>query len=658
MLLLLRLTSVTADQRLELRNSAIQTLLRIIHAYGSSLGPEAWSICIKSVIFRLLSAIETRLRDAHHGESANAGGGDWDETAVVVIQGVSNLLASYIDVLTAYPAFTALWHDLHGHLATMLDFDSLDINSATFSSLGSILSKCDDGPKSSFDTKTIDLAWDLWSRRIPVAREDTGKFEDNQKCLLSWVEALVELYRLIREDLTVERVRRMLSLVKEAMQQATPGSYSSDAEYVTPLQGRILDVLKMLRTDIHGVPSAMISQVADFVSLAFKQDQPAGGNAKRTYVAMSKESMGILQQLILDNASDSDIYTSDALTSALSALQIPVALKYSFQVSTRSLAPWRAATSAALVILEATLPQLRSIDVPRSTLHEIWHIIVQFANGIIAAECDKAPGADILGDQEFDIASFHKLRELIIPSLGAEAVLEKTRKAYAEGLFRTSIIHDPAPAEAAIIYGGNADGAGLAALYKRRTGRTIDAPATKRDKMAYVCLDELFALVSAHDEATAAPMILVQPPTPRAPPGPMTHPGPMNPLAPGRGGQQEQANALYVRLARTAAPYLILRSALTLRSYIADQPLRGRMPQPLSQRKELGRILQCLVKLKSEPEAIPDTPNVESETRKHLLRLYPLLVAAVRVSGTSGDEKLLGLLTDALNVVGEELGVL
>ena len=81
------------------------------------------------------------------------------------------------------------------------------------------------------------------------------------------------------------------------------------------------------------------------------------------------------------------------------------------------------------------------------------------------------------------------------------------------------------------------------------------------------------------------------------------------------------------------------------------------MPQPLSQRKELGWILERLVQLKSEPEAIPDTPNVESDGRKHLLRLYPLLVGATRVAANSGDANISKLLTEALEVVGIELGM-
>jgi hypothetical protein len=39
------------------RTGAIQTLLRIFDAYGHQLSPEAWSMCLQSVMFNLLSYI-------------------------------------------------------------------------------------------------------------------------------------------------------------------------------------------------------------------------------------------------------------------------------------------------------------------------------------------------------------------------------------------------------------------------------------------------------------------------------------------------------------------------------------------------------------------------------------------------------------------------
>ncbi|OTB09354.1 hypothetical protein M426DRAFT_78251 [Hypoxylon sp. CI-4A] len=652
MILLLRLTTVTTDERLDLRNSAIQTLLRIFDAYGDRLSPEAWSICIKSVIFKLLSSIEKELGEVIRPEIDEKIRHDWYDTAVVVLNGLSSLLANYLDVLTAHPTFNSYWQQLLSHFASMLDFQVLEISTATFKALTQMLSHSETGTKQNFNKTTIDLAWDLWSRGVPVSRTgNTGKITDNQNCLLAYVGALRDVYRLIQVDLTVDRIRRILVLLREVMQVATPGTYVADIDHATPLQGQVLEVIKMLRTDLPGAPSALVSQTAEFISLAFadESDMSSQRNSqKRTYVAMSKASMSLLQSLIVSHASDVNLYSDGAFLAALTALSRPIVLKYRFPIITKTEQPWKQSTTTAIVILEATLPQLHKLDISRSKLQDIWEMIVTIANGIISADCDAPPDrVNIAEDQDFDTASFLKLRELIIPSLGAEVVADKTRKVYAENLFRMSIIHTPAPTESSLIYGDNGgDIVGLSDLYKPRRGRTIDPPPAKREKMCYVCLDELFALVTSHNEAST-PQITVQPPTPAFPP----------PKASASHMPFEAPHGLYVRLAQTAAPYLILRAALTLRAYVADQPLRGRMPQPLSQRRELSRMLERLVELRSEPEAIPDTPNVESESRKHLLRLYPLLVRATRVTGTSGDEGILDLLTKALEVVGAELGV-
>ncbi|KAI2629945.1 hypothetical protein GGR54DRAFT_587034 [Hypoxylon sp. NC1633] len=656
MLLLLRLTTVTTDERLDLRNSAIQTLLRIFDAYGDRLGPEAWSVCIKSVIFKLLSSIEKELGDVGSLELDEKIRHDWYDTAVVVLNGISSLLADYLDVLTVHPTFNSYWQQLLGHFATLLDFQVLEISTATFKALTQILSQSQHGTKQNFNKTTIDLAWDLWSRGVPVSKNgNTGKTSDNQNCLLAYVGALRDVYNLIHVDITVERIRRMLILLREVMQVATPGAYVADIDHATPLQGQVLDVLKMLRTDLPGSPSAIISQTSDFVSLAFLEEYDVSSqrNAqKRTYLAMSKASMSILQSLIVSHASDVSIYSDGAFLTALTALSKPIVLKYRFPIITKTEQPWKQSTTSALAILEATLPQLHRLDISRSTLQDIWEVIVIIANGVISADCDAPPDrVNIAEDQDFDISSFLKLRELIIPSLGADVVADKTRKVFAENIFRMSIIHTPAPAESSLIYGNNGgDVVGLSNLYKPRRGRTIDPPSAKREKMCYVCLDELFALVINHAEAST-PQITVQPPTPGFPP--LNLPSSSSSSA----MYHETPHDLHVRLARTAAPYLILRAALTLRAYIADQPLRGHMPQPLTQRTELQRILARLINLKSEPEAIPDTPNVDSDGRKHLLRLYPLLVSAAKVAGRSGDEGVLGLLTKALEVVGDELGV-
>lgn len=638
MLLLLRLTSVTADKRLELRNGAIQTLLRIFDAYGDRLSAEAWSACVESVLFRLLSSLETELGSGEKvAESERA---EWHGTAVVVLDGISGLLANYLDMLTAHHSFNRLWSELLGHLARLLDFQVLDINTATFQALTHILSRVGD-EKSGFDETSIDRVWDLWSRGIPTSKRplDASAKADNQDCLVAYVAALRRVYALLQDSMTVERVGRMLMLLCESVEQASTGSYVLDVEHATPLQTQVLAAVEMIRTDVDGVPSAVVSQVADFVTLAYDKDR-AGDGAKRTFVAMSKASMTMLQAVISSHASVKEMYTSGALAAALSALCKPIALKYRFPIVTRSSPPWRVATRSALKVLGATLPQLAALGIPKETAEAIWAMVVRVADGILGADADGAPSeSDGADDEEFDIESFHKLRALIVPSLGGEAVKDQTRRAYAESLFRASMMHEISAADRCLVdrNSGDVDAASgakgkPASLHTLPAGRTTAAAPTRRMRLAYVAFDELFSLVAAGGGDD----------------------GPYPAAAGPRTGGHSSWRVLQLRMANTAAPLLLLRCALVMRAYAADQPLRGKMPQPLSQRKEMLWTLRRLVELESEGEATAASSGGRGRGRRHLLELYPLIVRSLAVQGDREVQRLLG---EALEVVGGEMGI-
>ncbi|KAG4029767.1 hypothetical protein MFRU_014g00670 [Monilinia fructicola] len=615
MLLLLRLTSVTADERLELRNSAIQTLLRIFDAYGDQLSAVAWSMCLKSVIFRLLSSIEKHLQSITDPKLtvSDKDKTGWNETTVVVLSGITNLLADYLDVLTDHPTFESSWKTLLEHFKAMLDFQILEINTAVFKALRQILSRGNtkEAMKPNLTRTSIDMAWGLWSDSLPSVKIDaSGKRIDNQDYLVAYVAALREIYRLVETDLDANRVKRMLTLLREAIKQANASTYSADIEYLTPLQSQVLESLKMIRTDIVGVPATLISQVAEFVALAFVPKDNTSDVQRPTYVALSKASMVLSEKLILSHSSEPDIYISGSVSSSLAALANPIVMKYSFPIISKSISPWRQATMSALAILGAILPIMPTITLNDEAVRSIWTSIVSIAIGITSADCDvAAEKVDIKDDQEFDITSFLTLRGLITPALGSQVIPDRTRRTYTESLFHMSIVHPAQPSE--LPQPGQEL---LGTLYQTRKGRTIDPAPSARAKMSYVCFDELVSLVALHDGSL-----------PR------------------------------IKLAQAAAPYLILRSGLTLRAYIADQPLRGRMPQPLSQRKELLYILKKLVSLQCESEAIPDTPGVESEAKKHLHRLYPLLVKAM--GAAARDQEVLEWIGKALEEVGKEFGL-
>lgn len=80
------------------------------------------------------------------------------------------------------------------------------------------------------------------------------------------------------------------------------------------------------------------------------------------------------------------------------------------------------------------------------------------------------------------------------------------------------------------------------------------------------------------------------------------------------------------------------------------------MPLPKSQREELMFVLTRVRELDSEALAIPKTDGLATVNKRHLVRLYPLVVKAMEVEGRRGrpDEEMLLELRKVLQAVGQE----
>ncbi|KAI9761392.1 MAG: E2 ubiquitin-conjugating protein mms2 [Chaenotheca gracillima] len=616
--LLRRLRRVTKDYRAEVRNGATQTLLRTVDAQGEFLVPSAWGLSLKFVIFQMLEDTVRQL-DSIDNEDQSSKVDEvksWTETLIIGFNGVAELLTDYLAVISQGSDFPQLWDHLMRLLSRSLGKGYNDLTAAGFTCLSQILSSITGSMN--IAEELIETAWDLWMEAQPLdGSEKPSQKNGNQKALIAYSQTFRELYRLIEARMTKSRVENALNALFAAVTQPDSSGYSFDADSLSPLQAQVFESLKLIRTNIPGVPSIFIVKAAELVALPFDIDPPEPGNRKQTFIALSKACIGLLETLILDNLQDEEIYTSGSLRMALDSLSIPITLKYSFNREHKAPAIWKLATTSSLAILKPALPLLTTSSIPEREHQRLWKRIVKIASGIAkadVAELSEAKSAtsrksSISSDEEFDISAFRELHGLIIPGLGAPLIPDKTRRSYTESLFYTSLIHPPdakdLPQTSTEV---------LAHLYEPRMGRTSDNPPVRRVKMSYVCLDELFALVARHDGSTER-----------------------------------------VRLAQAASPFLILRVGISLRAFIADQPLRGLMPLPYTQRVELLHLLRSTQSLECEPRAIPDAPGVSSETKKHLHRLFPLVSRATRVAAR--DVEMLEELGKIMDAIGDEMGV-
>lgn len=637
LLLLLRIVDVTTDSRSEVRNNAIHTLLRILDAYGQQLTPKAWRLCLNRVLFQMVDEIEAELtKFVNKDDYANTDEfKSWAETTVIMVKETSELITNFFDSIVQDEEFDQSWDRLLKSFHTLINLQRLEFSEAAFSSLSSILVRV--GSSGGLSKYALQSAWSLWADGHPASMTKSVDLEQpNQEASLAYLRSLQQIYRLYSDVLTEKHVDQILHGMRLLVWNSVSPPYSPDSDRPSNLQALIVDCLRTICLEKHESQPEILLCLADFVDSALSKWSPKDDSRRPTFVAFSKSAIDLLSWYIADFGIKRDVFTNGSLTTALEHLAIPIAQKYTWQGKDRDRSLWQKATIASLNVLQVAVPYVEEqyTKFDPSDISRFWDCVVDIAQGIVSANgyhIHQLPNTSILADESFDVASFNRLKTLIIPSLGASVIPDTIRRDFACALFHSSFIYAPQRSD---VPSTSLENEPLKGLYDIRPGRTFDPSPTLRANMAYVVMDTMFELVSV-------PSTNQQPKT------------------------EEQSSPLTC-LARSISPYLILRCAISLKTYIADQPLRGLMPQPTPARKALLHLLRGMVQLESEPMAIPDSPGIKTlalssdpsatssdHHRRHLEWIYPLVVRAVQVAGKERDD---GQILQTLGEVLEKVG--
>lgn len=531
---------------------------------------------------------------------------EWNKTAALVVQGTAHIFTNYLSTITSSAKFGSLWQELLSCFGRLLNRKVLSLSTSIFTGLTNIFEELDS--IQSIGIKSIDEAWSTWNNFNPINHRGDSSIKDgNQTAMMAYLRCFAQIYRLVDQDTRNTYAIDALPQLYSCIENAYLPAYSSDVDRVTPVQQGVLENMKLIPTNRSDILTQLVEWTAAVVKLPFRQEKLDHGQGS-TYVAAGKAAIELLRLQIQNSAHT--IASCQLVTTALDALVIPVQLKYNWQTQGKEPSVWRAATSAAIEILQTCMPAAREYVRPEQEVQVFWDLIIKLVSGTLSADCKSCAKEELISEDEtFDINSFLSIKSLIIPFIGSSHIDDDIRCRFAENVFEKSQIHEPNPDDLARPGQGLLEG-----LKYDHIGRTEDLPPTPRSNMSYVLLDELFSLVSNHD------------------------------------GSAER-----VRLAQAAAPYVLLRCGLTLKAYAYDQPLRGRMPQPWSQKRELLHILKKLSELDLEPLALDDAPSVASPHKKHLLKLYPLLMRALKAAHRS--EEVTKVISDVLEIVGQDFGI-
>ncbi|KAF2995889.1 hypothetical protein E8E13_004539 [Curvularia kusanoi] len=603
---LLDLSSTTTDKRAEVRNSAIQTIQRIFENYAEELSSDAWMLCLRVVLFEAILANLASQKTVRHAVRSSADEvASWNETTRTVLQSVSTLTTMRLQRVEDVSTFSETWTDLLNRLQQYFAFGSHAIGAYVFTTITTILTHLSE--KQNLSDVSLQKTASVWISYLDPHNTwgiDPG---NNQEAFVAYANAFKAIYRLAGRTIDSD-LPSMLSHLETCIVESDVIAYSSDIDIMTPLQSSVLECLAIVDTTAANLPSYMVGLLGRLSVLPYTSSAQETEKKRPSFVALAKASMTMLQEVSMKHVEHKQIYTDGAFENALSYLARPIKEKYAWQREGKSPTLWQKATTTAIAILRAGLPHIQAQDIDSKTLNNIWTAIIDIVHHVTRAQHLDPESAPVSWEQDesFDVQSFTELRDLISAPLNAVSLPDALRRAYTRNLFTISFIHQPVQGELPDLTTSPLDN-----LFETRIGQTAVLSATPRTKMSYACTAELFSLVTAHRDSS-----------PR------------------------------VKLAQAAAPYLILRAAVPLKTYISDQPLRGRMPAPDSQRKELLNMLSRLEHLNSVPEAIPDAPGIKSRHRKHLHRLYPLFVKAMRAA--KQDAEVFERLTRLMDLVGEE----
>ncbi|KAK9458978.1 uncharacterized protein V1516DRAFT_629707 [Lipomyces oligophaga] len=589
LVLLLRLTIICADSRAEVRNGAIQILFRIFDSYGSMLGVNSWSACLWIVIYTVMEikpiddGTSIEFADKAHALAFESSQKQWSESIALILSGLSRLYSTFFEEFLKQPDFLNIWHTLLNYLHELIALKRPDILVSVFKGLTDILESIIESA-SGLSEGSLQETWDLWCEQESLINEaengTTGTM--TQDSTLAYVNMFKPLHSLMRMKLMdVDKCRKALTIMRSAALFPELPPYFSDHEFMTPLQTAILEVVKLISVEPEPeVNSLALREFAEFSSFACKtayatsKTRPStNGNKKSSakgpsYIALSVKCLEYVSIVFAEAVSNNNIFEDGALSFTLEMLSIPIQMKYkcpalategdSKEVTTL----WMLSTNLFVLIAERAIPVMldRLKNLEDSERIKIWKQIVQNASGIIRT--NSPVHSSRIGDEgeKFDMVAFAKIEGLLIPSLGDSRLPDSLIEGFIRTMFNYSFVY-------------KVDG-----LYEDREksidvrlsnifdepllGSTETLDVLPRQNMSYACFECLFELSRIQENYTA----------------------------------ERQ------RLSDATIPYLVLRCAIALHKFAADQPLRGTIPAPRLQQKELVYILKHLLEL-TEPKS-------------------------------------------------------
>ncbi|CAO1635555.1 unnamed protein product [Sympodiomycopsis kandeliae] len=597
MCLLAAFKTTALDERPEVRDASISGLFRVLGSYGSILHSKAWSQAFNQVVFPLIENVMNTTQAASKSAAAATASSaavvspqkergrrtssttqgipqppidkQWQETCVVAFQQVGNVVGDYLHSRIVHSEdFQSLWEALLAKLKAAFLSGPASVSQAAINCLlsmvrGDVPAKSDD-PLYEPISRAWQSAWKIWANIAQDLPNAPTTF--TQANLVAFVELFPFLIRCQPESIELQAA----DLLQKTIVYTKSGDATNDIDSPTRLQAITLQTIRGLK-EIPGIPSKTISILAERISLPFTLGASTERGPHPTYVAVHKDA--VQQSLSCYEAwqGQEEIYTSGALNALLSALAVPIKLRYEcpasfkYPSSDKSKASprplWQEATLALCTIIPGICGYIKQSGDSLSEDHycDVWRQLLNATQAVFEADCTALQPVSTSGqalqssisyetameDQSFDLALLSIFEMHVWPLLGGVRTPSNAIQQFGQALSRASKLFDERSLES---------------LSETVAASALEPVASPRELVSFACLDLLFLICSDRDSRSAS--------------------------------VQEDH-----RVAALTTSALLQRVSTTLRQYVADARLRGGAPFPRLRDEEVFAILSHLLDL-------------------------------------------------------------
>ncbi|XP_014754709.1 protein MON2 homolog isoform X3 [Brachypodium distachyon] len=258
------LQKLGADDRPEVRNSAVRTLFQTLCTHGQKLSKSMWEDCLWIYVFPMLERVthlaSTSSRDEWQGKelgtragkavhmlihhSRNTAQKQWDETIVLLLGGIARLLRSFFPLLQQLSKFSSGWALLLAFVKNSILNGSKEVALAAINCLQTFVgSNCPKGNLESSYVKSVLDIYELVLQTSPNYKSDSAD-KVKQEVLRGLGDLYVQAQSLFDDAMYLRLMAVMHLMIKSSM-----NSTDSDSELgsIPAVQRGILEIIPMLR---------------------------------------------------------------------------------------------------------------------------------------------------------------------------------------------------------------------------------------------------------------------------------------------------------------------------------------------------------------------------------------------------------------------------